>query len=277
MLRLGSIALQDAAEEVEESIPLFLALQEVRPGQPDSIHPAFLSQLSKLAQVTILERQSKLFRQGGAGFMFALLEGFKLLQSGKARSVLVGGIDTFLDLPRLATLDSENRIMSHGAADAFVGGEGAAFLRLEAPTGRRSEANTTFAQIISVGLGTEKGHRYSAEPYRGDGLAEAFGNTLDFLPKEFPKIRCVYCGFNGENLPAKEWGVAFMRNAERFESELQIEHPAECIGDAGAALGAVAAACAAIGLKRGYRQSPCLVWSTSDYEARGAAVLSSPT
>jgi hypothetical protein len=74
MFRLGSIALQEAADGVEEPIPLLLALQEVRPGQPDSVHPEFLSQLSTLAQVTILERQSKLFRQGDAGFMFALLE-----------------------------------------------------------------------------------------------------------------------------------------------------------------------------------------------------------
>ena len=92
-------------------------------------------------------------------------------------------------------------------------------------------------------------------------------------PGTSPKVRTVYAGLNGESLGAKEWGVALRRNAKYFDEALAIFHPAECIGDAGAALGPIMVACAAIGLGRGYRKGPCLVWATSDGPARAAVLL----
>ena len=90
-------------------------------------------------------------------------------------------------------------------------------------------------------------------------------------------MRCVYAGLNGEGLVAKEWGVAYLRSAERFAEGFEVEHPADCLGDAGAALGPILLGLAAIGLEKGYREGPCLVWSTSDREARGAALLRATT
>jgi len=54
-----------------------------------------------------------------------------------------------------------------------------------------------------------------------------------------------------------------------------VEHPVENFGDPGAALGAILLGRAAIGLQRGYRQGPCLVWCSSDREERGAAMIHS--
>ena len=62
-------------------------------------------------------------------------------------------------------------------------------------------------------------------------------------------------------------------SAERFAENFEVEHPADCLGDAGAALGPILLGLAALGLEKGYRGSPCLVWSTSDREPRGAALL----
>jgi 3-oxoacyl-[acyl-carrier-protein] synthase-1 len=138
--------------------------------------------------------------------------------------------------------------------------------------------------VIGVGVGNEKGHRYSEEPYRGDGLAEAFADLFDPLPQDFPKVRCVYCGFNGENMPAKEWGVSCIRNRERFVDDPEIEHTADCIGDSGAALGAIMLGLAALAINEGHKPEPrpiwaredpgpCLIWSTSDREPRAAALV----
>ncbi len=89
-----------------------------------------------------------------------------------------------------------------------------------------------------------------------------------------PKVRCVYAGFNGENMGAKEWGVAYLRHSSRFAEELAVEHPADCTGDLGASLGPLMVALAGLGVRDGYRESPALVFCTSsDTQARAAAMV----
>jgi len=56
---------------------------------------------------------------------------------------------------------------------------------------------------------------------------------------------------------------------------LRIEHPADCMGDPGAAYGAIMLALAAHDIARGRCPTPCLVWAASDGEERAVALLSS--
>jgi 3-oxoacyl-[acyl-carrier-protein] synthase-1 len=86
-------------------------------------------------------------------------------------------------------------------------------------------------------------------------------------------IGCVYSSFNGERYWGREYGVARLRNAAAFAEDHQMEHPAECFGDLGAAHGPMLAALAVHGLRHGYRRSPCLVYASSDHGERGAALL----
>jgi 3-oxoacyl-[acyl-carrier-protein] synthase-1 len=125
---------------------------------------------------------------------------------------------------------------------------------------------------MARGVGLEPGHLASEEPYRGDGLAAAFTAALE-AAGELPPIGCVYSSFNGERYWAKEFGVAMLRNRDAFDPAHQMEHPAECFGDLGAAHGAVLLAMACLGLHKGYRRSPALVYSSSDLGRRAAIVL----
>ncbi len=275
MLKLGGFALAEACAPCTEPPPLLLALPEERSPRTaridDRAGTAFIRDLAVQAGAAIDERCSRLYRQGGAGGLFALRDALALLATGKP-CVLVGGVDSFFDRRLIEALDEEGRLVG-GSMDGFVPGEGAGFLLLGSRALRRRLGLDPVAQVTGVGIGTEKGHRYSKEPYRGDGLAEAFQALFAALPPNHPKVRCVYAGFNGESMPAKEWGVAHLRSAERFAEELRIEHPADCIGDAGAALGPIMVGLAALGIQKGHREAPCLVWSSSDREARAAALL----
>ena len=195
-----------------------------------------------------------------------------LFVSRRAPFVVVGGVDTFLDARRLALLDVDDRLMG-GSMDGFIPGEGAAFLLLAGPGVARRHRLKPIARVTGVGAGVEPGHRDSPQPYRGDGLADAFRALFSALPPGTPKVRSVYAGFNGESLPTKEWGVAYLRSPERFEESVRIEHPADCVGDVGAALGPLMLALAAVGLRDRRCEEPCLVWSTSDQKMRAAALM----
>jgi 3-oxoacyl-[acyl-carrier-protein] synthase I len=272
LLRLATLALQHATWPCEAPPPLFLALPEVRGESADPVGPDFVAHLALQTGVEIGPGECRLYRQGGAGGLCALAGAVELLRSGKAPLAIVGGIDSFWDPELLASLGEEGRLQRDGPSDALIPGEGAAFLLLGAPGQARRLATAPLARVAEVGLAVEAGHRYSAEPLRGDGPTAAFQKVFGAL-RGLPPVRCVYAGLNGESLPAKEWSVAYLRSSERFAEEHELQHAADCIGDAGAALGPIQLALAATGLSMGHHQAPCLVWSTSDRDARGAAVL----
>jgi 3-oxoacyl-[acyl-carrier-protein] synthase-1 len=275
MLRLAAPALQQAAGLLSKTpAALFLGLPEARPGEPDAVGASFLADLAKQAETNLDLGGSKLRREGGSAGLFALCDALAHLQARRAESAIVGGVDTFLDLRRLAMLDAEGRILGERVMDGFVPGEGAAMLLLATPTGAKRMGAKALARVVAAATGLEPGHRYSAEPYRGEGMAQTF-QALFAAAGSSPPVHCVYAGFNGENLPAKEWGVAHLRSAQRFAGGFRIEHPADCIGDTGAAVGPIMMGLAAHGIEKGYRPDPCLVWCTSDREPRAAALLES--
>ena len=50
---------------------------------------------------------------------------------------------------------------------------------------------------------------------------------------------------NGESFAAKELGVTMLRNSKQLDDNMAVEHPADALGDTGAAVGAILIAMAA--------------------------------
>lgn len=278
MLRLAGTALCEALarEDRVEPIPLLLALPDAHPGRGKALaapaDESFLVQLATQADRPFDVARSKVLIGGRAAVFPALAQALALLRSGAAGRVLVGGVDTHFDLDLLLALEGEGRICARGVGDTYVPGEGAAFLLLTTPGGGARADREAIARIAGAAHALEPGHRYSEVPHRGDGLAEAFEQLFDKGAARAP-VKTVYAGLNGEYLTSKEWGVASLRHRDRIAEDAAIETPADCLGDAGAALGPLLLALAAIGVKGGYRRSPCLVWSASDKAERGAAIV----
>lgn len=272
MLRLAGPALHEAVADVGSvaDVPLLLAVPEALPGRVDPAGAKFLEHLAKQSGVSFQLAGSKMFPHGRAAGFLALAEGLGLIESGGAPRVLVGGVDSYLDLYLLATLDGEGRVLAQGVMDGFAPGEGAAFLLLGPP---RGAGGRPIAHIVAAASGAEAGHRYSEEPYRGDGLAATFQTLFAADGAADEPVKTVLAGLNGENFGAKEWGTAYMRSKEQFVDDMELQHPVDCFGDAGAALGPLLIALGAIGIQKGYVSEPCLAWASSDREERGAALL----
>ncbi|WNG49770.1 hypothetical protein F0U60_40885 [Archangium minus] len=275
LLRLAAPALLEVCRglELRQIPPLLLALPESWPAGAQSVGPALLGQLAAQSGLQLDLRRSRTVQQGRAGGLVALRRALDLLTIQREPYVLVGGVDTYMDRSLLKALDKEERLAERGVSDGFIPGEAAAFLLLRLASQGRVSPIAPIARISSLGLGVEPGHLYSEQPYLGDGLADAFREVFNSLPPDAPRVRSVYAGLNGERFWAKEWGVAYLRNRARFEEQLDLEHPVDCIGDAGAAQGPLMLGLAAIGVQRGYRSSPCLVWCSSDKEERAAALV----
>ena len=130
----------------------------------------------------------------------------------------------------------------------------------------------TLAVLTRVGDGTEPGHLYSEEPYRGEGLAETVQIFLAEAKLAGP-IEEVYSSMNGENHWAKEWGVTFLRNRPAFNPDHGMHHPADCFVDTGAACVPLIVGLAADGLVEGSLKSPVLVYCASDFGYRTVLAL----
>ncbi|MCP3168086.1 beta-ketoacyl synthase N-terminal-like domain-containing protein [Myxococcus qinghaiensis] len=271
MLRLATRALQEACPD-GDAPPLFLALPET-PNPEGPIGASFLEHLSVQSGVKFDLSQSRVFPLGRAGGLVAMESACQALREGRFRTVLVGGVDTYLDLGLLGALEMEGRLLVEGALEGFIPGEGAAFLCLGTSREARRRKCAPLARLLALGQDKEPGHLYSQEPYRGEGLARALGRLFAASQAHRPRVRSVYASFNGENFWAKEWGVAHLRHSQHFEDHLHLEHPIECMGDLGAALGPMMSGLAALGLDKGYRAGPILVWASSDRESRAAVLL----
>jgi len=279
MLKLGVVALTEAVEslspekQLKEAIPVFLALPEQRCGQAFPALEPILKDLSNAVECHIDLLTSRVFPVGRAAGFRALAEAYQLLENTHLERVIVGGIDSYFDLDLLKLLDSEKRMLGDNSVDGFVPGEGAAFLILEKIALEKTGQDAKGLSIQAPSVGNENGHFYSEEPCLGNGLTSAISGAVESA-KLLSPIQTVLCSVNGESLQVKEWSIALTRNTQAFSQGFNVEHPAECYGDLGAATVPTLLGLSLTGISKGYLSTPLLVWGASDNECRGAVIIS---
>ncbi len=205
-------------------------------------------------------------REGRAGGLSAVAAAARAIRNGEAELAIAGGVDSYIDLRTLAELDRERRLRSDANRDGFIPGEAAAFLLL----GMRG-AGTPLALLGADGIGHEPGHLGSPEPYRGDGLSGTLARLFEASPAT--RVRESWSTMNGESHWAKEWGIAGIRHRQRFVDGHALHHPADCLGDTGAASGAVIAGLAALRLSRRPDIGTMLLLASADHGPRTALLM----
>jgi len=276
MVRLAGAALQECLSGWDdlEGLPLLLAVPETLPGHQTKMDEEFFSQLALQSGSAFDVKRSRCFANGRAAGVSVFGEALRRIEANQASYLLVGGVDTHVDVDLIHRLTLEDRIRGTGVHDGFIPGEGAAIFLLGGPAESRRLKRERRALLRAVGMGEEPGHRYSPEIHRGDGLTAAFQQALAWRTREDDPIQTVFAGLNGENLYAKEWGIAYLRHRQHFADDFKIQHPADCLGDTGAAMGPLMLGIALVGLQRGYVKPPCLIWCASDLAPRGALLIS---
>ena len=271
MLRLAAPALQQAVKGIDPvgRVPVFVGLPEAYKARPAPADAKFIQHLKAQSDIEFDVGGSRIFPNGRAAALLALEAAVQCLADRRAEVVVVGGVDTFLDLALLSELDVDDRLLGDYVMDGFVPGEGAAFLTLRFPTGR----SVGTPAILGVGCAQDPGHRFSDQPAKGEGLAEAIDRMLGTLPGPPASVQRTFGSLNGESFGGKEWGVARLRHTQLFDPAADMEHPADCFGDTGAACGALLLALAQHSLSHKQMAGPMLVWASSDGPDRACAYV----
>jgi 3-oxoacyl-[acyl-carrier-protein] synthase I len=272
MLRLGVPALRAVLQEAgEPPLRLFLGLPQLALGEAPWMR-GFSLYLAKAAGAELDVPSCRVVPAGRAAALVALELALAALEQDPARAVVVGGIDTYLDLKLLASLEAEGRILGHAVSDGFIPGEGASFLVLAHASAAAGEG--AGASVEAAASAQDPGHRSGSAPARGEGLSTAIEQLRGRLADPGALVGTIFAGLNGESFDAKQWGVARLRHAEFFSPDAGLSHPADCFADPGAAMGALLLALGARAIARGERRGPALIWAASDGETRACALLS---
>lgn len=270
--RLVELAVPAAAEAWSQAgyagqsgpgVALYLGLDEEDAGAP--IAEALAGALGIRFE---LGREDRLGRASG---LAALHRAARHLRDGRVRVAIVGGVDSLLRRAPSARLAADGRLKTDECPHGLIPGEAAAFLVLELGAGGRRGQVTVDLSAVA-----EEETAKTGRPSQGAGLTRVLGETGGRLP-DFPRV---ISDLNGERLRHTEWALASVRALGGMDIRsggpdgAEIWHPADCIGDTGAASGIVNSVWAVTALRNGYaRTDTALVWGASDGVLRAAAVL----
>jgi len=281
LLQMAHVAMIDAVKnaKIEKPVPLILACPQHYAKWPHQLPENFVKCLIEQSGVVVDPELSRTVQTGRAGILDALQIAFKYFLDTDAETILIGGVDSFQRPELFRGLLEEGRIAIQDNFDGFTPGEGAGFILLtrnKSNAFKQDKKNACpLVRLSNPGVAQENGHMYSEQPCLGDGLTNAFKQTLGLLNGS--KINHIYSSMNGERFWVKELGAAISRNQSFLSDDYQLVHPADCYGDLGAASGAVLMGIAAQNLMAQQRKMHHLVCCSSDNTYRSAVVLAQET
>lgn len=259
--------LADVPKDDWSNIAVLLCTAEVsRPGRPqnldETLYAAFCRSLddAQFASAAFIPR-------GRVSVGVALMKARQLLYETRTAAVLIIGVDSLLTASTLTALDQQDRLLSEENPNGFIPGEGAAGLLVT-----RHEGNSQFV-IEGLGFGMEQSHIDSEAPLRAEGLATAIKAALAEAGREMFDIDYRMADLSGEHYYFKEAGLVLARVLHKRKEDMDLWHPAECIGEAGSVIGPAMIAVASTAARKAYAPGPnVLIHAANDAGERIAIV-----
>jgi 3-oxoacyl-[acyl-carrier-protein] synthase-1 len=276
LVKMAAMAIREALEPLGDiaqgALPLLLCVAEHdRPGRLDGLDDALFGELETELGMRFNPTASAVVPQGRASVTLALMQARKLLLADQLLPhVLITATDSLLVAPTLAAYSEQERLLTARNSNGFVPGEGAGAVVIS------TVQQQTVPQLLCLGIGrsVEAAHLASEDPLRADGLTEAIKNALADAGCEMGDVDFRIADNSGEQYYFKEAALALSRTLRIRKEEFDLWHPADCIGEVGAAIGTAIFAKALAASQKAYaRGRGILVHAGNDAGRRTAAVL----
>ena len=281
MARLAAGAVADLAENAALSARdlagagFYVALPSPdRPGVDPSVASSIGRRIGEACSIGGVEARTRVFPAGHAATHAALVEALVDLRSRRVPRAIVGGVDTLVEPDTVAHYHAIGRLKSGDRPVGVMPGEAAAFFALELLGPAEARGATILAVLEAPATAVEPITIDGSGVCDGSGLAAAVARTLAALSDGGARTGLLAGDLNGEPYRSEEFAYMVARALGGVETPCRLWHAADCIGDTGAASGAVAIALAARGLARGYaRTADALVFASSEGGLRGSVFL----
>lgn len=257
---------------VEQPLPLVLCVAEPeRPGRFQGLDRTLIDRVAKHLGMSFDRGRSRVVAAGRFGIAVALLHARKLLEEPGINHVIIAAADSLLVGETLAALRADSRLLAPDNSNGFIPGEAAGALLI----GRRPREGQVLV-CDGIGISRERATIASAIPLRGDGLAEAFRGALGEADCQMHDIDYLMTDNSGERYYFKESSLATMKTLRSRKEALDVWHPADCIGEVGAAIGTVLLGVVLAATRKHYAPGTrVLVHVGNDTGDRAAVVLRS--
>jgi len=275
LLKMAAIAIDECLSVNKEIVPnltplLLCVSDQERKGRVIDDDKQFFLDLQSELGLTFHEK-SYVVAKGHVAVAMALNYARILLQESNINHVLIAATDSLLVWPTLAHYVEHERLLTSKNSNGFIPGEAGAALVVELADSRAKN------QLICQGLGfgVEKAHVYSEEPLRADGLVAAIRESLKDAGYGESVLDFKITDLSGEHYYFKEASLAFSRIDRTKREEFDIWHPADCVGEVGAALGLVMIAVLKAACEKAYTKgNHMLAHLGNDDGQRSSMVLS---
>lgn len=274
VLRLMTLALSDClklSEPLPKNSPLLVGLAEPdRPGGTAHLEQSLIPQLSSELGVQFNPRLSRAFPAGHTAGFEALRAARDLILDGTVDSCLVCGVDSYVNAKSLLWLEQHGRLKSAENSDGVIPGEAAAAIWLHrAPILAPAPA----VALRGLGFGHEEVGVLSEQPLLGVGLSAAARAALTEAQLQLHEIAFRISDVTGEGYGFKEQSLSVSRLMRGRREAFPLWHPADSLGDTGAAAGVCQMVVACDALRNGYAPgSRAICFTSSVRGARAVAV-----
>ena len=272
LVKMAAMAIRESLAEVPKdqwaSIPLLLCVAErERPGRLEFLDDQLFRKVQRELKVEFAPGSS-VIPHGRVSVAMALQHAQQLIYTDEIPLVLIVATDSLLSWPTLSVYVNNDRLLGSDNPNGFIPGEAGAALLISKPDA------TSQLRCVGVGIATEKAHIDSEEPLRANGLTNAIKAALTDASCEMHDLDFRICDVSGEQYYFKEAALALSRTLRRSKEDFDIWHPADCIGEVGAAAGVAMVIIANVASGKSYSKGAnILAHMASDPGQRVAIVL----
>lgn len=268
--QMAAMAVKDCLWNQESplsQIPVLLCLAETdRPGRLDGLDERLSQRIQHLLDIKF-HADSGVYSEGRVGGVLAFERARHLLVEKNSAQCLIVGVDSYLVGPTIAAYEARFRLLTSQNSDGFVPGEGAAAVLL-----KRAGSDAHLA-CHGTGLGTEHATPESGESLRADGLVEAIGHALAATGCTIADTDYRISDVSGEQYLFKESSLAVSRIMRVRKEEYDIMHPADCIGQVGAAMVPTCLAVTYYAQQKRYAPGPTALCHFGNDDGRRAVLI----
>jgi 3-oxoacyl-[acyl-carrier-protein] synthase I len=212
-----------------EGIPVLLCVaEEDRPGRLEGLGDPLFFETCELLGVRFHEK-SRVIAQGRVGGAVALHHASRLIYEEGFRHVIVAGVDSYLVAGTLDAYEERERLLTPDNSDGFIPGEAGGALLVVPPGAGKGLV------CLGMGFAVEPATIESEEPVRADGLTKAISDALTAAGLSMGDLDYRITDIGGEQYQFNEAALAEARLLRQHKEEFDIWHPADCIGEVGAA------------------------------------------
>jgi 3-oxoacyl-[acyl-carrier-protein] synthase I len=273
LVQMLALALEDLFRDCPKTdwaaVPLLIGLAESgRPGGADDLAQTVLADVQGLLGIRFHRELSCVLPYGHVSGFVGLRLGRELAVAGRALASLVCGVDSYLNVASLDWLEEGGRLKTEENTDGVIPGEAAAAVLVD------GHGKAAGVDLVGLGFGMEAAGVHSEDPLLGIGLADACRAALGEAAWGFHELEFRLSDVTGENYGFKEHALAHARLMRVVRlTDHPLWHPADSIGDTGAAVGIVQMVMATIAWEKAYAPGARAACFTSSVAGQRAVAM----